>query len=203
MTVRVWYPATSARGVRMTLRSYLDLLDKDGPITADVRERLELDLNGIWSDLCTCRVPRAAADARLDALFGTTAAAVRDATPATGRHPVIVYSLGHDMHSLENVVLWEYLASHGFVIAMTAIWLYFAGFESSQLQATLSGRILGLRVTDLSGERISFNRATFRHFAMYFTALTPFAVGYLMAFWTKRRQTLHDYVSSTLVVKKP
>ena len=91
----------------------------------------------------------------------------------------------------------------GFVIAMTAIWLYFAGFESSQLQSTLSGRILGLRVTDLSGEPISFNRATIRHFAMYFTALTPFAVGYLMAFWTKRRQTLHDYVSSTLVVKKP
>jgi uncharacterized RDD family membrane protein YckC len=91
----------------------------------------------------------------------------------------------------------------GFVIAMTAIWLYFAGFESSQLQSTLSGRILGLRVTDLSGEPISFNRATVRHFAMYFSALTPFAVGYLMAFWTKRRQTLHDYVSSTLVLKKP
>jgi uncharacterized RDD family membrane protein YckC len=90
----------------------------------------------------------------------------------------------------------------GFVIAMTAIWLYFAGFESSSLQSTLSGRILGLRVTDLSGEPISFNRATFRHFAMYFTVVTPFAIGYLMAFWTKRRQTLHDYVSSTLVLRK-
>jgi uncharacterized RDD family membrane protein YckC len=90
----------------------------------------------------------------------------------------------------------------GFVIALTAIWLYFAGFESSGLQSTLSGRILGLRVTDLQGEPISFNRATVRHFAMYLSAVTPFAVGYLMAFWTKRRQTLHDYVSSTLVLKK-
>ena len=90
----------------------------------------------------------------------------------------------------------------GFVIAMTAIWLYFAGLESSPLQSTLSGRILGLRVTDLVGEPLSFNRATVRHFAMYFSALTPFAIGYLMAFWTKRRQTLHDYVSSTLVLKK-
>ena len=90
----------------------------------------------------------------------------------------------------------------GFVIAMTAIWLYFAGFESSRLQSTLSGRILGLRVTDLNGEPVSFNRATVRHFAMYFSAVTPFAIGYLMAFWTKRRQTLHDYVSSTLVLKK-
>lgn len=90
----------------------------------------------------------------------------------------------------------------GFVIALTAIWLYFAGFESSRLQSTLSGRILGLRVTDLKGEPVSFNRATVRHFAMYLSALTPFAIGYLMAFWTKRRQTLHDYLSSTLVVKR-
>jgi uncharacterized RDD family membrane protein YckC len=90
----------------------------------------------------------------------------------------------------------------GFLIALTAIWLYFAGLESSRLQATLSGRILGLRVTDLAGEPISFNRATVRHFAMYFSALTPFAVGYLMAFWTKRRQTLHDLLARTLVLRK-
>ena len=90
----------------------------------------------------------------------------------------------------------------GFVIALTAIWLYFAALESSSVQSTLSGRILGLRVTDLDGEPISFNRATVRHFAMYLSAVTPFAVGYLMAFWTKRRQTLHDYVSSTIVVKR-
>ena len=89
----------------------------------------------------------------------------------------------------------------GFVISMTAIWLYFAGSESSRLQSTLSGRILGLRVTDLHGEPISFNRATVRHFAMYLSALTPFAIGYLMALWTKRRQTLHDYITSTVVVK--
>jgi uncharacterized RDD family membrane protein YckC len=89
-----------------------------------------------------------------------------------------------------------------FVIAMTAMWLYFAGCESSPLQSTLSGRLLGLRVTDLQGEPVSFNRATVRHFAMYLSAVTPFAVGYLMAFWTKRRQTLHDYLSSTLVLRK-
>ena len=36
---------------------------------------------------------------------------------------------------------------------------------------------------------------------MYFSALTPFYIGYLMVLWTKRRQTLHDYVTSTIVVK--
>jgi uncharacterized RDD family membrane protein YckC len=37
---------------------------------------------------------------------------------------------------------------------------------------------------------------------MYLTALTPIAIGYLMAFWTKRRQTLHDYLTSTTVVRR-
>jgi uncharacterized RDD family membrane protein YckC len=90
----------------------------------------------------------------------------------------------------------------GFVIGLTAVWLYFAGLESSPRQATLSGPILGVRVTDLEGERLTFTRATGRHFAMYLSAITPFAIGYWMAFWTKRRQTLHDLLARTLVLKK-
>jgi uncharacterized RDD family membrane protein YckC len=90
----------------------------------------------------------------------------------------------------------------GFFLALTSIWLYFAGLESSETRATVSGRLLGTRVTGLKGEPVTFGRATARHFAMYASALTPFAVGYLMAFWTKRRQTLHDYLASTVVVKR-
>jgi uncharacterized RDD family membrane protein YckC len=90
----------------------------------------------------------------------------------------------------------------GFVLALTAIWLYFAGLESSESRSTVSGRLLGTRVTGLKGERLTFSRATGRHFAMYLSALTPFAIGYVMAFWTKRRQTLHDYLASTVVVKR-
>lgn len=90
----------------------------------------------------------------------------------------------------------------GFVLALTAIWLYFAGLESSEDRATVSGRLLGTRVTGLRGERLTFTRATARHFAMYLSALTPFAIGYVMAFWTKKRQTLHDYLASTIVVKR-
>jgi hypothetical protein len=120
MTVRVWYPAVAAPdGVLMALRDYVEVREADGPVTAVVRERAEADLNGIWSDLCTCRTPRAAADRRLDALLGISVAGIHGAAPVPGRHPVVVYSLGHDMHALENVVLWEYLASHGYVVAVT------------------------------------------------------------------------------------
>ena len=90
----------------------------------------------------------------------------------------------------------------GFVLALSALWLYFAGFESSPAQSTLSGRILGTRVTDLHGRPLTFSRATTRHFAMYLSAVTPFYVGYLMVIWTKRKQTLHDYVASTLVLRR-
>jgi uncharacterized RDD family membrane protein YckC len=90
----------------------------------------------------------------------------------------------------------------GFVVALTALWLYFAGSESSAAQTTLSGRVLGTRVTGLEGERLSFSRATTRHFAMYLSAITPFYIGYLMVLWTKRKQTLHDYLTSTLVVRR-
>jgi uncharacterized RDD family membrane protein YckC len=57
-------------------------------------------------------------------------------------------------------------------------------------------------VTDLEGERLTFSRATGRYFAMYLSAITPFAIGYWMAFWTRRRQTLHDLLARTLVLKK-
>jgi len=43
-------------------------------------------------------------------------------------------------------------------------WLYFALMESSAKGATLGKMALGLRVTDLSGNRISFGRATGRYF---------------------------------------
>jgi uncharacterized RDD family membrane protein YckC len=90
----------------------------------------------------------------------------------------------------------------GFLLALTGLWLYFAGLESSERHATVSGRLLGTDVTGLKGEPVTFRRATARHFGMYASALTPFAVGYLMAFWTKRRQTLHDYLASTVVVRR-
>ena len=44
-------------------------------------------------------------------------------------------------------------------------WIYFAGMESSDLQATFGKRLLGIIVTDTQGNKISFARATGRYFA--------------------------------------
>lgn len=85
------------------------------------------------------------------------------------------------------------------IVAIVGPWLYNALLESSSRQATVGKIACGIKVTDLNGERISFGRATGRHFAEWITGFT-FLIGYVMAAFTQRRQTLHDLMAGTVVV---
>ena len=87
-----------------------------------------------------------------------------------------------------------------FLVLMLAFWLYFALMESSSRQATLGKRALSIKVTDTNGDRISFGRASGRHFAKGISGVA-FYIGFLMAGFTERKQALHDFIASTLVVK--
>jgi uncharacterized RDD family membrane protein YckC len=80
-------------------------------------------------------------------------------------------------------------------------WLYFAGMESSSRQATLGKSVLGIYVTDIDGNRISFLRATGRYFAKILSGLI-LGIGYIMAAFTARKQALHDMIASTLVLDR-
>lgn len=80
-------------------------------------------------------------------------------------------------------------------------WLYSAIMESSRFQGTLGKIVLGIRVTDLSGQRVGFGRATGRYFAKILSAMI-FCVGFLMVAFTEKKQGLHDMIASTLVLKK-
>jgi uncharacterized RDD family membrane protein YckC len=79
-------------------------------------------------------------------------------------------------------------------------WLYYAGLESSGRQATLGKMALGLAVTDVAGNRISFLRATGRYFAKILSALI-LLIGFIMVAFTEKKQGLHDMIAGTLVVK--
>lgn len=82
-----------------------------------------------------------------------------------------------------------------------ASWVYFASFESSRWQATPGKKMLNLEVTDLARERISFLRATGRHFAKFLSVLT-FFIGFVMIGFTEKKQGLHDMVAGCLVIRK-
>ena len=86
------------------------------------------------------------------------------------------------------------------IVSIVVGWLYFALQDSSAAQATLGKRALNLKVTGMNGERISFLNATGRHFAKYLSAIILF-IGYFMMLWDEKKQTLHDKVAGTLIVK--
>lgn len=79
-------------------------------------------------------------------------------------------------------------------------WLYYALMESSGYQATLGKRALGLKVTGMYGERITFGRATVRYFGKILSGLM-LHIGFIMAAFTEKKQALHDMIASCLVIR--
>jgi uncharacterized RDD family membrane protein YckC len=87
----------------------------------------------------------------------------------------------------------------GMLIGALLTWLYFAICESSPWQATLGKLALGIHVTDLHGQRISFPRAVGRYGAKIISFMIVF-IGVLMVAWMPRKQGLHDLMAGTLVL---
>ncbi len=83
-------------------------------------------------------------------------------------------------------------------IRVIVSWAYGAGFESSRLQATPGKMLLGLKVTDLEGRRITFLRATGRALGKWVSGAL-LGIGYLLVAFTDRKQGLHDLMAGTLV----
>jgi hypothetical protein len=86
-------------------------------------------------------------------------------------------------------------------LPIISTWLYSAFMESSESQATIGKRAVGIIVMDEEGRRLSFGRATGRYFAKFLSVIT-LGIGYLMAAWDPRHQALHDKVAHTLVLTR-
>jgi uncharacterized RDD family membrane protein YckC len=89
-----------------------------------------------------------------------------------------------------------------FGIIFLVSWLYYALSESSSWQATPGKKMLNLKVTDMTGEPISFARASGRFFARIITHMIPLAIGYILAGFTEKKQAIHDMIASCLVLRK-
>jgi len=87
-------------------------------------------------------------------------------------------------------------------VSLAVTWLYHAWMESSEWQATLGKKALGLVVTDMAGRRVSFGRATGRHFGKIVTNMLPIFIGYIMAGFTERKQALHDMIAGCLILRR-
>jgi len=78
--------------------------------------------------------------------------------------------------------------------------LYATLLLCSSARGTLGMQIMDLHVTDLKGDRIGFGRAAGRYLAQLLSLVT-FGIGYAIQLFTPRRQTLHDLIAGTVVVR--
>lgn len=135
-------------------------------------------------------IPYGIVVAILIAMFGGIAAIQRPTVPPAD--PAAVMAM---MAPLLSAVILA-----GF-FSIVLGWLYFAGMESSERQATFGKSLMSLRVTNGEGRRLSFGHATGRYFAKIISGMIPFAIGYIMAGFTAKKQALHDFIAGTLVLK--
>ncbi len=167
--------------------------------------------------------------------------------------PAILLSLALVFSGVSKDTLQMFSNLFGTAIGWLISWLYYALMESSVKQATLGKQICRLKVMSKQGERLSFGKASARHWSriahssmfsvigllvfgllgfaltgasieslsrlsrtsgpealmpfigillgVMFGAILGSIAGYLPALWTPKKQTLHDLIAGTVVVK--
>ena len=69
------------------------------------------------------------------------------------------------------------------------------------LSATPGKLILGLRITDMDGNKLSWKNAAVRFFA-YIPSMMVFFAGFISVAFDERKQGWHDKIAKTFVLKK-
>jgi uncharacterized RDD family membrane protein YckC len=86
-------------------------------------------------------------------------------------------------------------------VAQLAVLIAYAwGLPSSKYQATVGKMAMGMKVTDLYGQRISFMNAAGRALSKCISAIILY-FGFFMIGWDERKQGLHDKIAGTLVLR--
>ena len=107
LTVHIWYPAARGAARTMTFRDYM-FSHFDDSVSEATRRADEANRRRFFGEFGTVT------DSGWATLQRTALLASRDASPASGRFPLIVGQL----RTLSTTVTNEYLASHGYVVAM-------------------------------------------------------------------------------------
>lgn len=93
------------------------------------------------------------------------------------------------------------MAIPGMFFSFIPFWLYRSLMESGKGQSSLGQRAVGIVVVKENGEQISFGQGTGRFFGGILSSLI-LCIGHLMMLWNDKKQTLHDQMAGTLVIKK-
>lgn len=120
--IGIWYPAQRTSTNRMTYRQYLNLSPGPGPF-ARFASRLTPAMRDVVGQETTGHEPRTMTPTESQAfarLLATTTFAVHNAPAARGKFPVLLYHTGAGGTYEDNSALFEYLASHGYIVVSSA-----------------------------------------------------------------------------------
>jgi dienelactone hydrolase len=130
----VWYPAIASAG-KMRITDYIHNRAPETFRTAEAAlEKRDARVIAEW-------VP----PQELGKLMQTSAGAYRDAQPVAASFPLVLYSGGVNAYTESNVVMAEFLASHGFVVATVAS----LGESDAQPEQTISKVALETATRDM------------------------------------------------------
>ena len=88
----------------------------------------------------------------------------------------------------------------GLGIVPEAKFIYSIVMESSVRQGTWGKVLMGLKVSDEKGNPITFSRSLVRNLSKILSTAT-LGLGFMMGFFDKRQQCLHDRIAGTVVIK--
>jgi pimeloyl-ACP methyl ester carboxylesterase len=121
--VNLWYPASKKNDAkRMPHRDYLNIRSDDPQLAKFSTNLAEYNRAVIAREV----MGKAAAELTdrekplLEQFLDTPTACLRDAEPARGSFPLVIYHAGAGSSFEDNAVLCEFLASHGFVVLGSA-----------------------------------------------------------------------------------
>ncbi len=107
---------------------------------------------------------------------------------------------------IDSIITWVIgfilgftLSYVGVVITPIITLLYQILMEGSSWHATLGKRVMGLYIVDDRGNGITYSTAILRLIGKILSSLT-LGIGYLMAFFSDKKQGLHDMVAGTYVM---
>lgn len=121
MQLSIWYPAERSDRERMKMEDYYQyamIEEVFRPVVEEDKEAIYSEVKQFIAELEVSQT----VDSTLRSFFRSMSMARLDATPLSGRFPLIIYSTGADPggtagSSFENTMLFEYLASHGYIVA--------------------------------------------------------------------------------------
>lgn len=167
------------------------------PAVSDLQSDLQIDAGWSGQGLqlqYAEYLPRVGA-ALLDGLF----VGLMGCIPAFGIGVVSAVIAGNEPDSQNAAALLANCCSQLLSIVIGLV--YFVVLETSPKQGTWGKQIVGIKVTDLEGNRLTTGRAIGRFCAKFISSFTC-GIAWLMPLFTEKKQTLHDMIAGCLALKK-